>query len=249
MRLVKNILAVVLLASVCSFAAQAAMTVDELHVGGSVDVRLICNPDSAGHVVYNSQTAIDVKRAGNALYIVAQAATSPVARVAVTVYTGGHVKIIEASGRARLTADSLRSADMLSLVASGASVMTLTDIAAANVNVSLSGSGSIVISGALTASTLNLSLVGSGTVKADAITASRMTVSQRGSGKMFFSGSARDCDVVGRGTGAIDLRALVAGSMDLKLYGQGRIFYPAGVRVTMDGNTDRILQVNPYQPL
>ena len=68
MRLVKNILAVVLLASVCSFAAQAAMTVDELHVGGSVDVRLICNPDSAGHVVYNSQTAIDVKRAGNALY-------------------------------------------------------------------------------------------------------------------------------------------------------------------------------------
>lgn len=76
-----------------------------------------------------------------------------------------------------------------------------------------------------------------------------MTVNQRGSGSMTFYGSARDCFAVERGTGSIDLRGLVASVMDLKLLGLGHIYYPAGVRVNIDGDTERIIQVKPYQPL
>lgn len=222
---------------------------DELRVSGAVDVMLINNPDSAGIVKYDHQSVVDVRKAANALYIVGKSSGSPTHRVAVEVYADADIKIIEVSGRAYLSANEIKSPDHLAVIASGAASITVSDIAAANVNVSLSGSGTISIRGELTASTLNLSLVGSGTLKADAITASRMTVSQRGSGKMIFVGSAHDCDAVVRGTGTIDLRGLVAGSMDLKLYGEGRIFYPGGVRVTMSGDTDRIIQVKPYQPL
>ncbi len=76
-----------------------------------------------------------------------------------------------------------------------------------------------------------------------------MTVNQRGSGSMTFYGSARDCFAVARGTGSIDLRGLVASAMDLKLFGSGHIYYPAGVRVTLGGDQERIMQVKPYQPL
>lgn len=249
MNVYRLIFILIMMAGAVSQLYGAGSRFDEIHVSGAVDVTLVNNPDSAGIVKYENQAAVDVRKAANALYILGQSVTSPTARVAVTVYAEGSVKVIEVSGRARLSAGEIKSPDQLAVIASGAASIALSGIEAANVNVSLSGSGTISIHGELTASTLNLSLIGSGTLKADAITASRMTVNQRGSGKMIFAGSARDCDAVGRGTGTIDLRGLVAGSMDLKLYGDGHIFYPSGVRVTTSGDTDRIIQVKPYQPL
>ena len=240
---------IIILAGAVSRLEAAGFHYDELHVDGAVDVKLVNNADSAGIVKYEHHAAVDIRKAANALYVVAKQSVSPTARVAVTVYTDSDIKVIEVSGRAQLSANQIKSPDQLAVIASGAASINMGDIAAANVNISLSGSGAISIHGELTASTLNLSLVGSGTLKVDAITASRMTVTQRGSGKMIFTGSARDCDAVGRGTGTIDLRGLVSGSMDLKLYGSGHIFYPSGVRVTMSGDTDRIVQVKPYQPL
>lgn len=221
----------------------------EIHLAGAVAVKLISCEDSISRIVYDHQAPVDIRMTGGTLFIVGEATASPLSRVSVTLYGDCSVKIVEVSGRASLQADLLFSHDDLSIVASGASTVNIDEVKAANVNVSLSGSGSIDIGGSLTASTLNFSLVGSGSVKAASITASRMTVNQRGSGNMTFYGSARDCYAVGRGTGSIDLRGLVASAMDLKLLGSGRIYYPAGVRVTIGGDSDCIIQVKPYQPL
>lgn len=249
MNFYKIIFLIIMIVGAVNKVDAAGFRIDELHVGGAVDVMLVNNSDSAGIVKYEHQATVDVRKAANALYIVGKSSESPTARITVTVYADAPIKIIEVSGRARLSAGEIKSPDQLAVIASGAASITLSEISAANVNISLSGSGGISVLGELTAFTLNFSLVGSGTLKADAITASRMTISQRGSGKLIFTGSARDCDAVGRGTGTIDLRGLVAGIMDLKLYGEGQIFYPAGVRVTMTGDTDHIIQVKPYQPL
>ncbi len=238
-----------LTAAVMSAVDMSAKSFDQIHVKGSCELKLVYHPDSAGIVRVPSGGAVETARVGTAVFITAAAATSSTSRVPVTLYADGPVSLVDASGRAIVTADSIVAADQLSLVSSGAAALKLGAVAAANVNVSLSGSGSITIGGHLAATTVNMSLTGSGAIKADAITVSRMTVTQRGSGKMGFAGSARDCAVVGRGSGSVDLRNLVAGTMDLKLFGAGRIFYPAGVRVSLDGNIERIIQVKPYQPL
>lgn len=229
-------------------AAARGASFDELHISGAVDVRVVNNVDSAGQVVYDPGAHVNLRKAADALYVTG-ASDAPSERVVMTVYIAHPLKVLSAAGRARVSCMKLSSPDHLAIVASGASVMRLADVEAANVNISLTGSGSVVIEGALTASNLNLSLTGSGKMNIGGITASRMTVTQRGSGRMVFTGSARDCDAVVYGTGSIDLRNLVAGAMDLKLYGQGKIFYPAGVHVTMSGDGSRIIQVKPYQPL
>ena len=223
---------------------------DELHVSGPCELQLVESPDSCGLISSGGDvTGLDFRYAGNAVYVTVSNSSSATGRRCVKLYYDGHLQLVKASGRAIVRTEKLESSAQLSVVASGASSIAIGRLSAASVNLSLSGSGKIIVGDALLASTVNFSLIGSGSVSAEGITASRMTVTQRGSGKMDFGGSAHDCDVVVRGTGTVDVRRLVAGEMDLKLFGTGHIFYPAGVRVSLAGDTDNIKQVKPYQPL
>lgn len=245
--LLRVILSMSLLLSV---SVAGARSFDQLYVSGPCELHLVESADSCGMASAGSDfSGVDFRYVGDAVYVNVASSATVRGRKIVTLYYDGHLHLVQASGRSLVMADNLNSADQLSLVASGASSVRIGRLSAANVNVSLSGSGKIEVEGELLASTLNFSLVGSGSVKAPAITTSRMTVTQRGSGRMTFGGSARDCDVVVRGTGSVDLRSLVAGEMGLKLFGEGHIYYPAGVRVTVDGDIKNIIQVKPYQPL
>lgn len=225
---------------------------DEVHVNGSCSLRIIFNPDSVGELVrdrVSGSSEISFSYGGSSLFISAPSVPGHDNLPELTLYSDSSLRVIEVSGRASVHVVALSSTSPVALVAAGAASLSVDEISAPNVNISLSGSGKINVSGQLTATTLNFSVTGSGRVQADAVTVSRMSVTQRGSGKLLFSGSARDCSVVERGTGTIDLRKLVADKFDLKLFGDGWIFYPAGVPVKIGGNSERIMQVKPYQPL
>ncbi|MDE5567214.1 MAG: DUF2807 domain-containing protein [Muribaculaceae bacterium] len=223
---------------------------DELHVAGSCEVHVICNQDSVGMLVKHDD-AVNIKfsYAGASLNVSVPSVPGVRNLPKLTLYSDTLLRVVEVAGRAKVVIDEIKSGESLALVVSGASSMSIDDMSAPNINVSLSGSGLISISGELTASTLNFSVSGSGKIKADAVTASRMTVTQRGSGKLSFAGSARDCAVVERGNGSVELQQLVTGKLDLKIFGDGHIYYPAGVPVKLGGNTENIIQVKPYQPL
>ena len=234
---------------VCAYISEGR-SFDELHIAGSCEVELICRPDSAGVLLrHNDAENISFSYAGSSMSISAPSVPGSRELPKLTLYSDTLLRVVEVTGRSKVSVLEIKSGESLALVASGAASMMLDVVSAPNINISLSGSGKITISGAITASTLNFSVSGSGKVRVDAVTASRMTVTQRGSGKLVFAGSARDCAVVERGTGSIDLQQLVSGKLDLKLFGDGHIFYPAGVPVRTAGNTDNIIQVKPYQPL
>lgn len=239
-----------LFAAMSVFASGNAF--DEVHVGGSCELHIVCRPDSAGRLIRHasaSDAAVDYSSGGLSLFISVTSTASPSGLPQLTLYVGNELRVIEASGRARVYLQTIKSSGAVALVSSGAATLTAGTVSASNINVSLSGSGKIVITDDLTASTLNFSATGSGKIQADAITATRMTVTQRGSGKLILVGSAHECSAVERGSGTIDLRNLVSGKFDFKLFGGGRIYYTAGVPVTTSGNTERIIQVKPYQPL
>lgn len=230
----------------------SARSFDELHVSGSCNLTVMFNPESVGQLVRDniSETSdISYSFGGSSLYISAPSVPGSDKLPSLTLYSDSSLRVIEVSGRAKVHVVSIHSTAPVALVAAGAASLSVDEISSPNANISLSGSGKINIPGQLTATTLNFSVTGSGSVRADSVTVSTMSVTQRGSGKLVFSGSARDCSVVERGTGSVDLRALVAGKFDLKLFGNGRIFYPAGVPVKIGGNSERIIQVKPYQPL
>lgn len=225
---------------------------DEVHVGGSCELHIVCNPDSAGCLVRHAtarDAAVDYSSGGSSVFISVAAAGRPSELARLTLYVGNELRVIEASGRSRVYVRSIKSPGSVALISSGSATLTAGSVSASNINVSLTGSGKIAITDALTASTLNFSATGSGKIQADAITVARMTVNQRGSGKLTFVGSAHECSAVERGSGTIDLRNLVSGKFDFKLFGAGKIYYTAGVPVTTSGDTERIIQVKPYQPL
>lgn len=223
---------------------------DELHVAGSCEVHVICNQDSVGMLVKHDDAGnVLFSYAGKSFNVSATSVPGVRSLPKLTLYSDTLLRVIEVTGRSKVIIEDVKSGESLALVASGASSMLLGEVSAPNINVSLSGSGLISISGELTASTLNFSVSGSGKIKADAVTVSRMTITQRGSGKLVFAGSARDCAVVERGNGSVELQQLVTGKLDLKIFGDGHIYYPAGVPVKLGGNTENIIQVKPYQPL
>lgn len=229
--------------------AVGAAAIDEIHVAGSCELTIKQCSDSTGLISCGRNSAVDFRRADNAVFISVPVESMPHSRQSIILYADPTVRLVEVSGRAVLNADSLVSSESLSVVAAGGAKINVSSVSAANVNVSLTGSGSITVEKHLLASTLNFSLTGSGTIRSDSVTASRMTVMQRGSGKIILSGSAHDCSAVVRGTGVVDVRNLVANHIDLKLFGSGHIFYPSGVRVSIEGNQQNIIQVKPYHPL
>lgn len=249
MRLLRSIV----LLSLCAFAIFAnARSYDEVHIGGSCEVTIVYKPDSVGMFIgkENSENVpVDYSFGGTSLTINVPTVAGLKNRPAYTLYSDGHLRIVDVSGRSRVKVNQLESKTSVALVSSGAASLTVDALTAPNINISLSGSGMITLPGQLTATTLNFSVTGSGKITAETVTAAHMTVTQRGSGKLVFGGSARECSIVERGTGTIDIRALVGAKFELKLFGEGRIFYPAGVPVKLDGNTERIIQVKPYQPL
>lgn len=225
---------------------------DEVHVGGACELHIVCRPDSAGRLIRNASAgdvAVDYSSGGSSLFITVMPESGSSGLAKLTLYVGQELRVVEVSGRAKVYVQTIKSSGAVALVSSGAASLTVGSVTATNINVSLSGSGKIAITDALTASTLNFSAMGSGKIQADAITATRMTVTQRGSGKLMLVGSAHMCSAVERGSGTIDLRNLVSGKFDFKLFGSGRIYYTAGVPVTTSGDTERIIQVKPYQPL
>lgn len=226
---------------------------DELHVSGPCEVRLVVNPDSAGMVTMSrnvgSKHGFVVRRTDNAMYVSLASDSLASGRLPVNVYCSQGIALIDASGRALVRGGVVDAGRFLSIVASGAASVELEGVSAGNVNVSLTGSGFIKIDGEMSASNINFSLTGSGKITASAIAATRLSVTQRGSGKIRLAGSAHNCAVVGQGSGIIDVRALVSADMNLKLFGPGQIYYPAGVRATLDGKTANIHAVKPYQPL
>lgn len=231
----------------------SASPFEELHVSGPCEVRLVFNPDSAGMVTMprnvGSRHGLVVRRTDNAMYVILAPDSLASGRLPVNVYCTQGLTLIDASGRALVKGGLVDGSRFLSVVASGAASVDLGGVSAGNVNVSLTGSGTIKIDGEISASNINFSLTGSGKISADAITATRLSVTQRGSGKIRLAGSAHNCAVVGQGSGIIDARSLVSADMNLKLFGPGQIYYPAGVRATLDGKTSNIHAVKPYQPL
>ncbi len=251
----RRIFSILVCLTVCVLGLNAqtvkSADIDELHVSGPCALRVIHSQDSAGLLAGQLSDAVEFRRVGSAMYIAVNPSAVKVGRLPLRLYVGKtlSLQLLELSGRAEVSADSISSQGYLSLVSSGGASANVTSLSAPNVNVSLTGSGKIKVSGQITASTLNFSLVGSGVINVNGLTASRLTVSQRGSGKMIFAGSSRDCDVVVRGTGVVDLRNLVSGMMDLRMLGAGHIYYPSGVRVSLSGDSENIVQVKPYQPL
>lgn len=234
-------------------AKMAASHFEELHVSGPCEVTLVCSPDSAGMVMMPKANAdkhgLKVRRTEDAMYVILNPDSIVSGRLQLNVYCSQGLTLIDASGRAVIKGGFVDAGRHLSVVASGAASVMLDAVSAGNVNVSLTGSGSIKIEGEMSASNINFSLTGSGKIIADAIATTRLTVTQRGSGKIRLAGSAHNCAAVGQGSGIIDLRAVVSADMNLKLFGPGRIFYPAGVRATLEGKTSNIHAVKPYQPL
>lgn len=231
------------------FAADAR-SFDELHVAGSCEVDVVYNPDSAGIIVrHDNMDNLIFSYAGSSLTVSVSSTPGSRSLSKLTLYCDTLLHVIEVSGRAKVIGKEIKSGQSLALVASGAASMKFDNVSAPNINVSLAGSGTILIPGELMASTLNFSVSGSGKVRAEAVTATRMTVTQRGSGKLVFAGSARDCAVVEKGNGSVDLQQLVAGKLDLKLFGEGHIYYPGGIPAKLGGKTENIIQVKPYQPL
>lgn len=225
----------------------------ELYVSGPCNVKLVCSLDSAGMVIAQGTAdmsgAIDVRTTGEALYVTVSQDAKTVGQVNLKVYTGATLRIVSVEGRSTVAGSGYFSAGQLSLVAAGASSLMMSDLSADNINVSLSGSGKVMLTGEVTAATVNLSQTGSGRISVDGLAASALSLTQRGSGKITVSGSARKCSVAGLGTGNCDVSKLVSADMTLKLFGNGHIYYPAGVRVTTDGHIDNIISVKPYQPL
>ncbi len=224
----------------------------ELYVSGPCGVSLVCSPDSAGIVIArdgSSAGSVDVRRTDDALYVSVSPEATVTGLVELKIYTAPSLRIICAEGRATISGGGVRSGGQLSLVASGASSLMMTDVSAGNINVSLSGSGKVSLGGEISAETVNMSLTGSGRINVDGLAATLLTLTQRGSGKIFVSGSARKCSVVSTGTGRSDVSKLVSADMHLKLFGNGRIYYPAGVRVSTDGKISNIISIKPYQPL
>lgn len=230
-----------------------AQVYSELYVSGPCNVSLVCSLDSAGTVIAQGgidiSGEVDVRTTGEALYVTVSQDAKTVGQVNLKVYTGKALRIVSAEGRSTVAGDGYFSAGQLSLVASGASSLLMSDLSADNINVSLSGSGKVIMTGEITAATVNLSQTGSGRISVDGLAASALSLTQRGSGKIAVSGSARKCSVAGLGTGNCDVSKLVSADMTLKLFGNGHIYYPAGVRVTTDGHIDNIISVKPYQPL
>ena len=248
--LLLSIIATLIMAATPSGAAR---DYTELYVSGPCNVSLVCSADSAGTVVAQAGESlpegIDVRTAGEALYLTVDPAAKTVGLVNVKVYAAKTLRIVSVQGRATVTGSGFESAGQLSLVAAGASSLMMSDLSAGNINVSLSGSGKVMLTGEVTAATVNLSQTGSGRITVDGLAASTLSLTQRGSGKITVAGSARKCSVAGLGTGKCDVSKLVSADMTLKLFGNGHIYYPAGVRVTTDGHTENIISVQPYQPL
>jgi len=225
----------------------------ELHVSGPCEVNLIFSPDSAGIVTVPRSAGhdhgLEVRRVGNAMYIVLPTDSIVKGRLHVNVYNSHGINVIDGSGRALIKAGDVVSDSHLSVIASGAASVELGDVSSGNINVSLTGSGMIKIRGEMSASNINFSLTGSGKIEADALATTKLSVTQRGSGKIMLRGSAHNLSAVGQGSGMIDARGLVSADMSLKLFGHGSIYYPAGVRAKVEGKTDGIHAVKPYQPL
>lgn len=234
-------------------AETGARPFSELYVSGPCGIDLVCSPDSAGIVLAQGKPdpdcGLDIRRTDDALYVKVEPKSVATGQVSLKIYTGPSLRIICAEGRASVTGAGLHSAGQMSLVASGASSLSLSDLSAGNINVSLSGSGKVSLNGEIAATTLNLSLTGSGKITVDGLAVSTLSQTLRGSGRMTVCGSAGKCSAVSSGTGNIDVSRLVSADMDLKLFGGGRIFYPAGVRVKTEGRISSIISVKPYQPL
>lgn len=251
----KRILLLSIIINLLAAAAHtaAAQEFTELYVSGPCNVSLVCSVDSTGTVIVQGGVAepdmVDVRTAGDALYVVVKPEAKTLGQVNLRVYTGKTLRIVSAQGRATVSGGGYASAGQLSLVAAGASSLMMSDLSAGNINVSLSGSGKVMMTGEVTAETVNLSQTGSGRITIEGLAASTLSLTQRGSGKITVAGSARKCSVAGLGTGNCDVSKLVSADMTLKLFGNGHIYYPAGVRVTTDGHTDNIISVKPYQPL
>lgn len=250
----KRLTVIILLISlVMTLPAEAnARPFSELYVSGPCGIDLVCSPDSAGIVLPQDETGsdcgLDIRRSDDALYVSVNPESVTTGRVQLRIYTGPSLRIISAEGRAAVTGAGLHSAGQMSLVSSGASSLDLSDLSAGNINVSLSGSGNVSLKGEIAAMTLNLSLTGSGKITVEGLAVSVLSQTFRGSGRMTVCGSAGKCSAVSSGTGTINVSKLVSADMDLKLFGNGRIFYPAGVRVRTEGKTSNIISVKPYQP-
>lgn len=253
MNVLAKIILCVCIAVVTVGADAAASGFRELHVSGPCEVRLIFNPDSAGIVTVARgslhSSALMVRRNADAVYIVMPPDSIVDGLLPLKVYSSQNLTLIDASGRAVVKAGEAETRGHIAVVASGAASVSLAAVTANNVNISLTGSGIIDVAGGLTAATVNLSLTGSGKIKADAVATNRLSVTQRGSGKITTAGSAHNCAIVGQGSGIVDARSLVSADMNLKLFGPGQIYYPAGVRATLGGKVDNIHAVKPYQPL
>lgn len=224
----------------------------ELYVSGPCGVELVCSPDSAGTVLAlgrHATAGIDVRRSDDALYVSVSPGVVATGRVSLKIYTAPSIRIICAEGRSSVSGSGLHSARQMSLVASGASSLNFSDLSAENVNVSLSGSGKVTLEGQISATTINLSLTGSGKIMVNGLAVTSLSQSLRGSGRMTVIGSAGKCAAVVTGTGSIDVSKLVSNDMDLKLFGNGHLYYPAGVRIKTNGNVTNIISVQPYQPL
>lgn len=248
-RRASSILSALAVVIFCNIAYAASF--DELRVSGPCDVALLCRPDSAGMVFVEpggaEDSSVDVRRADGALYVtVMQSVTK---RLSIKVYADDDISVIMVSKRCRLSADGFKSEGSMSLSATTASSLTLSSLSASIISVSLTGNGRIDMTDDISASAVNLSLVGSGKIVVHGLAAATLSLTQRGSGDITVTGSARKSSMVGFGTGTIDVSKLISAEMNIKQFGSGQIFYPAGVRATIDGESENIRSVKPYQPL
>lgn len=238
------ILTILLSFTVAAKTAAATFVFDQLNVSGPCEITLIENPDSTGIVAIppgqKSAEGLEVRRAGDALYVSLPANSLTQTLLHIKIYHTGRLNLINASGRAVVQTSDISDDHSLSIISSGAASLSFDHISAKNINISLSGSGKITLNGPTEANNLNLSLTGGGKISANKIAVDNLTVTQRGSGKISLAGSAHKCAVAGFGSGTVDARKLVSSSMDLKQFATGQIFFPAGIPAKLGGKTDNI---------
>lgn len=237
-----------MLASVTAVTASSPFS--ELYVSGPCEVVLVAKSDSAGIVMAPdansaSQSRLEVRRNANAMYIDVPASQYTTGKLALRVYCTGDISLVSASGRSVVDACPLRHAGNLTLLSSGPAKIKVADISAGHVNISVSGSGRIDVTGKTEASSVNLSLVGSGRISAVGIDAAKVSGTLRGSGRMTAGGKSSTAAFVVQGSGMSDCSKLKSDLFELKLFGTGRICYPAGVKVRKSGDVGRIEALNP----
>lgn len=243
-----RILLILLVAFIPSFPV-VAFDFEEIHVSGPCQVVLRESADSAGMVVVEpgqpKVTGLEVRRVSEVLFVELPSKELPDRLLRLRVYYSGNIRLIDAGGRASVIAPAIHSDNALSVISSGAASVRIGAIVAKNINISLSGSGTVALEATTAASTLNLSLTGSGRIEVRSADVGHLTVTQRGSGRINLAGSARECAVVGFGSGRVDASGLVCKSMNLKQFASGQIFYNESNHVTVDGKSSNIHPVKP----